>query len=332
MQWDWLLSIGAGLYTIAVIALTVRILMKRRPVGVTLAWLLFLFILPVLGIIFYLLFGERYIGRIRAKRALDQYNDYSQWLKRTLQKQHQFLQHSKPLRPVMELALKGFGLPVIGTNQWRLISHANELFTHLISDLQSARQAVFIEFYILEDEGGVNEVLDAMVHAAERGVQVHLMLDSVGSGTFLKSKRCKAMIKQGVKILEVLHAYPFRLTLRRQDLRQHRKLITIDNQIAYTGSMNLVDPEFFKSRSGVGPWIDLMARLEGDIAKVTQAALIFDWEMETGTRLEKYLAYPELASQSETLMQLLPTGQPLMMKFCCKSCSQLCTMPVARSP
>ncbi|TCS38124.1 cardiolipin synthase [Reinekea marinisedimentorum] len=308
MHWDWLLSIGAGFYTAAVVALSLRILMKRRPVGVTLAWLLFLFILPVLGIIFYLLFGERYIGRIRAKRARNQYQDYSKWLERTLQKQNQYLKNNKPLRPVMELAQKGFGLPVIGTNKWRLISHANELFRSLISDLQSARQVVFIEFYILEDEGGVHEVLSAMTEAAKRGVQVHLMLDSVGSGAFLKSKRCSEMIKQGVKILEVLHAYPFRLTLRRQDLRQHRKLITIDNQIAYTGSMNLVDPEFFKTRSGVGPWIDLMARLEGDIAKVTQAALIFDWEMETGTRLEKYLAYPTLANNCETLMQLLPTG------------------------
>jgi cardiolipin synthase len=308
MHWDWLVSAGAGLYTVFIIALSLRILMKRRPVGVTLAWLLFLFSLPILGIVFYLLFGERHIGRIRAKRARDQYHDYSKWLETTLQKQNLLLHPERPLRPVMELALKGFGLPVIGTTDWRLISHADGFFTHLINDFQSARQAIFIEFYILENEGGVGNVLQAMVDAARRGVQVHLMLDSVGSNAFLKSERCAEMVEQGVKILEVLHAYPFRLTMRRQDLRQHRKLVTIDNEIAYTGSMNLVDPEFFKTQSGVGPWVDLMARLEGDIAKVTQATLIFDWEMETGTRLEKYLAFPTLANHCDTLVQLLPSG------------------------
>jgi cardiolipin synthase len=103
------------------------------------------------------------------------------------------------------------------------------------------------------------------------------------------------------------------MTLRRQDLRQHRKLIAIDNKISYTGSMNLADPEFFKTKSGVGPWVDMMVRLEGDISKIVQGTLIFDWEMETGIRLEKYLDWPEFTAEEtdNTLMQLLPSGPAL---------------------
>jgi cardiolipin synthase len=69
------------------------------------------------------------------------------------------------------------------------------------------------------------------------------------------------------------------------DLRQHRKMIMIDNYIAYTGSMNMVDPRFFKQDSGVGQWVDLMARMEGPVATSMGIVYSCDWEIETGKRI-----------------------------------------------
>ena len=76
-----------------------------------------------------------------------------------------------------------------------------------------------------------------------------------------------------------------RVFLRRMDLRQHRKMIMIDNYIAYTGSMNMVDPRYFKQDAGVGQWIDLMARMEGPIATAMGIIYSCDWEIETGKRI-----------------------------------------------
>ena len=69
------------------------------------------------------------------------------------------------------------------------------------------------------------------------------------------------------------------------DLRQHRKMIMIDNYIAYTGSMNMVDPRFFKQDAGVGQWVDLMARMEGPVATAMGIVYSCDWEIETGKRI-----------------------------------------------
>ncbi|SQK75064.1 Cardiolipin synthase [Tatumella ptyseos] len=69
------------------------------------------------------------------------------------------------------------------------------------------------------------------------------------------------------------------------DLRQHRKIVLIDNYIAYTGSMNLVDPRFFKQDAGVGQWVDLMARMEGPVAITLGIVYSCDWEIETGKRI-----------------------------------------------
>ena len=70
-----------------------------------------------------------------------------------------------------------------------------------------------------------------------------------------------------------------------RDSYDHRKMIMIDNYIAYTGSMNMVDPRYFKQDSGVGQWIDLMARMEGPVATSMGIVYSCDWEIETGKRI-----------------------------------------------
>ena len=99
--------------------------------------------------------------------------------------------------------------------------------------------------------------------AARRGIHCRLMLDSAGSVAFFRSPWPELMRNAGIEVVESLKVNLMRVFLRRMDLRQHRKMIMIDNYIAYTGSMNMVDPRFFKQDAGVGQWIDLMARMEG---------------------------------------------------------------------
>ena len=312
MNWQWLVSIGLWLYAAALIALTLRILMKRRPVGVSLAWLLFLYIIPVGGIFAYLLLGERYLGHLRAKRADELFSYYSHWLEHILLEQQNLSPARPVLRPVMELTRGSLGMPIIVGSRWSLHCEASDVFERLIKDIDQAQHSIFMEFYIVEAEGALLPVLTALQHASRRGVDVYMMLDSVGSNRFLHSKQAKQLTVAGVQLVDALHANLLRMAFRRQDIRQHRKLVSIDNSIAYTGSMNLADPSYFKTQSGVGPWVDMMVRLEGDIAKVIQGTLIFDWEMETGKRLEKYLQAPEFkAVKDDNLMQLLPSGPAL---------------------
>jgi len=311
MRWDWLGSLGLLVYVTALVALSLRILLKRRPLGSTLAWLLLVYTLPILGIFCYLLLGEHYLGRMRAERAKRQYQFYSLWLERILSTQRALLPPQQSLGPVMELTRSSIGMPALSCSQWALFDAADGLFESLKVDIDQAQTVIFLEFYILDDQGQVVNILAALAAASQRGVQVHLMLDSVGSHRFLRSQRCQRLIRAGVQVLEVLYANVLRMSLRRQDLRQHRKLIAIDNRIAYTGSMNLADPAFFNAHMGVGSWVDIMVKIQGDIAKLVQGTLVFDWEMETGVRLADSLANPTFAERHANLMQLLPSGPAL---------------------
>ncbi|MGZ7371085.1 phospholipase D-like domain-containing protein, partial [Streptococcus pyogenes] len=90
---------------------------------------------------------------------------------------------------------------------------------------------------------------------AKRGIPVRIMLDSAGSKTFFRSKWPSVMREAGIELIEALAVNPFRMFFRRLDIRQHRKVVIIDNHLAYTGSMNMVDPRFFKQNAGVGQWV-----------------------------------------------------------------------------
>lgn len=89
----------------------------------------------------------------------------------------------------------------------------------------------------------------------------------------------------GIEFIESLKVNLMRFFLRRMDLRQHRKIVVIDNYISYTGSMNMVDPRYFKQDAGVGEWVDILVRMEGPVSTTLGIVYAFDWEMETGQRV-----------------------------------------------
>ena len=307
MPTEFFVTLMASTYALVLFGLSFRILLRRRPVGVTLAWLLFIYILPGMGMALYLLFGERYLGSLRAKRAAEQFKHYSQWLHSL--KVPTFLPDAAP--KVMKLVHQAIGAPALNVERWKVLSQSDELYSTLLDDINRAEKVIFAEFYIIEVKGNVHRVVDALIAAAKRGVHVHLMFDSVGSSRFFRSDHVKNMRSQGIQIIDSLHANLLRMTLRRQDLRMHRKLISIDGNVAYTGSMNLVDPKYFKTDAGVGEWIDIMVRLEGGISHFIQSTLVFDWELETGIRLEKHLCWPTQNTHTSEQMQLLPSGPAL---------------------
>src|SRR5204863_9813856 len=129
-------------------------------------------------------------------------------------------------------------------------------------------------------------VCDALIRAAQRGIACRLLVDAVGSKKFLRGQCCADMRKAGVNIVAALPANFLRMLFARIDLRNHRKIVVIDGQIAYTGSQNLTDSTF---RAGwnrkVGPWIDATVRITGPAAQSLQVVFLEDWEVDSGERI-----------------------------------------------
>ena len=218
----WTAQISVFLYGLVMAALVLRILTRHKPVGVTLAWLLLIVAVPVAGFGLYLLFGERYIGFLRASRAKEMYQFYGQWVQRLSDHGSVHGAHPDALaKPLWDQTYGAIRLPAFNHNELTLLELPDEILANILSDIEHSQTSVFMEFYILDLGGQVETILTALEAAHDRGVDVRLILDSVGSRSFLRSSRRKELESRGIKIVQALFANPFRLLMRRIDIRMH---------------------------------------------------------------------------------------------------------------
>lgn len=280
---SWLAIFG---YWLLIASVTLRILMKRRAVPSAMALLLIIYILPLVGIIAYLSFGELHLGKRRAERAKAMWPSTAHWLADLKNCKSIFATgNSEVATPLFQLCERRQGIAGVKGNQLQLLTTSDDTLKALIRDIELARSNIEMVFYIWQPGGLADQVAESLMAAARRGVHCRLLLDSAGSVTFFRSPYPAMMRNAGVEVVEALKVNLMRVFLRRMDLRQHRKVVLIDNFIAYTGSMNLVDPRFFKQDAGVGQWIDVMARMEGPVATTMGIIFSCDWEIETGKRI-----------------------------------------------
>ncbi len=248
--------------------------------------MLIIYILPLVGIIAYLSFGELHLGKRRAERARAMWPSTAKWLNDLKACKHIFAEDNSPVaESLFKLCERRQGIGGVKGNQLQLLTESDDVMQALIRDIQLARHNIEMVFYIWQPGGMADSVAESLMAAARRGVHCRLMLDSAGSVAFFRSPWAAMMRNAGIEVVEALKVNLMRVFLRRMDLRQHRKMVMIDNYIAYTGSMNMVDPRYFKQDSGVGQWIDLMARMEGPVATSMGIVYSCDWEIETGKRI-----------------------------------------------
>ena len=258
-----LLQLGVIAHSLITLWLVVRVIQQQRRQSVAIAWIAVLFALPVVGIIGYMLFGEINIGHQYRKRSL-----MAQKLLRDFANAHQidFNKISENLdteaRQLSNIALLKTGLGVYDNHTLTLITDADHIFASLLADIRAANTIILLEFYIVSPQGRVIELLEALMAATQRGVSVHLLADSVGSHAFFRSSWVKKLKAADVFVHESLPVGLFKTIVKRIDIRNHRKLAIFDSCYGYTGSFNLIDPDFFKRDAHVGKWIDVMIRVE----------------------------------------------------------------------
>lgn len=271
-------------YWFLIAGVTLRVLMKRRAVSSAIAWLLIIYIIPMIGIMTYLLFGELNLGKRRAEHSKAMWPSMAKLINKRCQRMFA-TEHSEVARSIFKLCEHRQGIGGLKGNKIELLTSTDAAMTAFIRDIRLAKHNIEMVFYIWEGGGLVDKVTEALIAAARRGVSCRIMLDSAGSVNFFRSSYPAMMRAAGINIVEALHVSLLRVFLRRMDLRQHRKIVLIDHKISYTGSMNMVDPTYFKLPTGVSKLIDMMARMVGPVTYSMGIIYSYDWEMETGERL-----------------------------------------------
>ncbi|WP_201571233.1 cardiolipin synthase [Psychrobacter nivimaris] len=262
-SWTWgdLAGLGLVLHIVLMIVMTLRVVSVQRNIGVSIAWVAVLYTLPVFGFVAYILLGEPMIGR-RYRERVDQASILMNDMAR---REHLIFDKGQDLLPtnyrgVSQIGTRWTGFGVFPNHQMQLLTDPASIFQRLIEDIHAAQRIVLMEFYIVYPKGQVLEVIEALSVAAQRGVECHILADSVGSFSFVNSSVHRKLEKAGVYVHQSLPVGLFKTLFKRSDLRNHRKMVVIDEHIGYIGSFNLVDPRFFKQNKNVGQWIDVALR------------------------------------------------------------------------
>ncbi len=286
--------------------------MRRESVGVSLAWLTIILLVPFFGAAVYFLVGEKRLGHYRSIWAHELNAQYQPWRDRL--KKYEFSKWSADHTDAEQLArlVNGnTGMPALAGNELKLMNSPEEIFRSLIEDINDAKHSCHLEYYIWEVGGLANDVAAALIAAAKRGVDCRVLVDAVGSRGFLRSAQMRQLRMDGVNIREALPSNLIRGLFYRFDLRLHRKIVVIDQRIAYVGSQNMADPKMFQSGAGFGKWIDAMARVCGPAVDALAMTFYEDWQLESlkkSTTAEIPEEFAEIEIPGDSAVQVVPSG------------------------
>ncbi|QQS08404.1 MAG: cardiolipin synthase [Phycisphaerales bacterium] len=293
------------------------VIARRRPVPTTLAWLVLVLFVPLIGSILYVLVGENRLGT-RRRMEHDQImrqaepSVVARWAELGLTRSRPSVR-SGGLELVAPHATAVGGLPPLKGNRLTLLSDTDEFLDSLIRDIDASTHHCHLLFYIWMARGRSEEISAALVRASQRGVECRVLVDSAGSKEFLASEQRRMLDREGVRVLEALPVGALRMLVARLDLRNHRKIAVFDGRVGYMGSQNLTDHGFKRSiRKKIGPWIDASVRVEGPAAQALQLVFLRDWALETDEDVhleDTYLPRVSIGDVTDgRVAQVVPTG------------------------
>lgn len=309
----WLLL---TVYVLAVVGTMIRVLMDNRQPAKTMAWMLVLMFLPLVGIILYFFFGQN----TRKERLISQ-QSLDQLTKRSML---EFAEQKDLMLPVQhEMLIKFFA-----SQNWALPFKDNlvdvytdgyQFFHALLQAIAQARRHIHLDSYIFNDDELGNLLADALITKAGQGVEVRVIYDDVGcwevKGTFFERMRDAGIEVHGFMPVK------FPAFTSKVNYRNHRKLCVIDGEVGFIGGMNIAT-RYVKGRE-VGkkkknqepqrrPWRDTHLRIRGGAVYGIQRAFLVDWYFVDRTLITNRRYYPEMdrLHRNNCLVQIV-TSSPI---------------------
>ncbi len=279
MAWVWwILNILYALTILGIIAVVVS--ENRNPVK-SLAWVTVLLVVPVVGLVLYIVFGRN----IQNKRIISRRN------RRKLRRlgagggtDPAKIEDAGAVMPQINLAYALCGSHYYEGNDVGIFDNGQEKFDALLADIAAARSYINMQYYIIVNDNIGIRVMEALMERARAGVKVRLIYDHVGS--FKLSNRYLRRLKEaGVE------AYPFFKVVSppfgtRINWRNHRKIVVIDGKVGYIGGMNVAD-RYVDGGKLFDVWRDLHLRVEGPAVFALQQSFAVDWNFMGQPLLEE---------------------------------------------
>lgn len=298
-------------FTIYTIFIAILIFMENKNPSKTIAWLLVLVLVPIVGFIFYLFMGQnvRKKKMFKKKRNLD-FGHFEQVasMQREAIKDKKLFEDGESFvkRRLISLMLNSARSPFTINNRSKVLTNGQETFEAIIEAIKKARHHIHLEYFIIKDDyiGGIIKTL--LMEKAKEGIKVRVIYDSVGSWK-LTGRYIKEMRAAGVEIYG-FSPVAFPLLSRKLNYRNHRKIIVIDGMVGFLGGLNIGD-EYLGKNPYLGFWRDSHLKIEGEAVYGLQNIFLMDWLFVTTQEIPIDRVYfPKLDYYGEQLVQIAASG------------------------
>ena len=311
ISWQSVLPLATtiGGYLLAFILIP-RIILDRRESGATLAWILFIAIVPWLGALLFFLVGR---GRVRRRKRKRMRSHHAH--QRSLEELPAAAEQCdferpppelpEPARDIARLAASVTETPIIGGNAVEVYIDTDRAYDHMEQAIGEAAHHVFLQSYIFRADGAGRRFRDLLIERARAGVEVRLLVDGVG-GQHLSRRFLAPLLAAGGHFGVFMPVWRLRPHWR-PNLRNHRKILVVDNRVGFAGGLNIGE-EYQGRRKKFAPWRDTHLRLEGPAVRRLQEVFTEDWLDTTGEDLTDAEHFPQFDPCGGDLVQVVDSG------------------------
>ena len=278
----WILLV---IYLAITIGGIVAVLMDNKQPEKTMAWILVLCFMPIVGIIFYLFFGQNTRKeKVISERSMDLL------MKRSMLEfaEQENLHIPRRNRPLMKLFTnQNWALP-FKDNEVSIFTDGYEFVSTLLYNIGQAQDHIHLDTYIIEDDPLGNLVADALIDKARQGVEVRLLYDDVGCWR-VKDRFFNRMKAAGIQVYAFMPVR-FPAFTGKVNYRNHRKLCVIDGKVGFIGGMNIA-LRYVKGTARQ-TWRDTHLCIRGGAVYAIQRAILVDWYFVSRTLVTDRRYYP----------------------------------------
>lgn len=312
---DVILATPWWILVLTVIDITIRIGAiivippNRRPTA-GMAWMLAVFFFPIAGALLFLLIGNPRLPRHRRRRQ-EQINRYIRAARDQLERGS--LRPNEPawFTSLVRMNRELGAMPLTGDNGVRLISDYQGSLAEMAAAIREAREYVHVEFFIFKSDDSTDDFFRALEEVRARGIPVRVLLDHWANLVKPFHRRTlKRLDAMGAEWRFALPIRPLKGQWQRPDLRNHRKIVVVDGDVAFLGSQNITDRSYnlkANIRRGL-QWVDVMVRLDGPIVSSVNAVFLSDWYSEADSLPEGIDLKRMEAGTGDLDCQVVPSG------------------------
>ena len=295
------------LYVAVIVGIMLTVLMDNRQPAKTIAWVLVLLFVPVVGIVLYIFFGQNTRKmKLISGRSLDQLSKRSM-LEFVEQRNLRMPEYFSSL--VRLFTNQSMSLP-FKDNAVEFYTDGYQFFPALLQAIKGATNHIHLDTYIFADDPLGRLVSDALIAKAREGVEVRLIYDDVGCWR-VPERFFDRMRQAGVKVRSFMPVR-FPAFTSKVNYRNHRKVCVIDGTQGFIGGMNIALRYVKGLHGGTLPWRDTHMRLRGSVVYALQRAFLVDWYFVDRTLINDHCYYPPMPwhISNDSLAQVV-TSSPI---------------------